>query len=102
MEKHRPHYLLEAIKEAFADGDNLRMSLTSYRSAISLGLNRNDVVTVIQALTVKDFYKSMTSYADHRIWQDVYHARYEDLELYVKFTVDSEGYFLISFKEKGS
>lgn len=42
----------------------------------------------------------MTSQADHRVWQDVYHVPFKDLVLYVKFTTDAQGYLLISFKEK--
>jgi len=30
------------------------------------------VVAVIQGLSHSDFDKSMTSLADHRVWQDVY------------------------------
>jgi motility quorum-sensing regulator/GCU-specific mRNA interferase toxin len=29
-------------------------------------------LTVVRALTIQDFYKSMTTHADHRVWQDVY------------------------------
>ena len=44
----------------------------------------------------------MTSYADHRIWQDVYHVPSAFGALYIKFTagVVSE-FLLLSFKEKG-
>ena len=43
----------------------------------------------------------MTSYAGHRVWQDVYHAEYKDKLIYLKFTVKADGdYLLISFKEK--
>jgi motility quorum-sensing regulator/GCU-specific mRNA interferase toxin len=100
MEKHTSHYSLEDIKQAFAETDSLRMSVTALRDAISLGLTRDDIVAVIQMLTVKQLHKSMTSERDHRVWQDVYYASYQELSLYVKFTVDDEGYFLISFKEK--
>ena len=48
----------------------------------------------------EQFYKSMTSMADHRIWQDVYHVEFGALVLYVKFTTDAEGYLVISLKEK--
>lgn len=49
----------------------------------------------------RHFYKSMTSYADHRIWQDVYHVPSEVGLLYVKFTADAFAEFLLlSFKEK--
>ena len=42
----------------------------------------------------------MTSIADHRVWQDVYRPRVKERELYVKFTLDSQGaLLLISFKE---
>ena len=30
------------------------------------------MLAVVMALTATDFYKSMTTYADHTIWQDVY------------------------------
>ena len=47
------------------------------------------------------FYKSMTSYGDHRVWQDVYHVPSEAGMLYVKFTADVVTEFLLlSFKEK--
>lgn len=42
----------------------------------------------------------MTSYADSRIWQDVYRPKVGKTGLYVKFTLDSmNALFLISFKE---
>ena len=47
------------------------------------------------------FYKSMTSYADSRVWQDVYHVPVEGCEVYLKFTADTVTEFkLLSFKEK--
>ncbi len=47
------------------------------------------------------FYKSMTSYADHRIWQDIYHVPSDLGTLYVKFMADTISEFLLlSFKEK--
>ncbi len=47
------------------------------------------------------FYKSMTSHADHRVWQDVYHIPSAIGVLYVKFTADAVTDFkLLSFKEK--
>jgi motility quorum-sensing regulator/GCU-specific mRNA interferase toxin len=43
----------------------------------------------------------MTSYEDHRIWQDVYHMPSEAGTLYVKFPADAVTEFLLlSFKEK--
>lgn len=49
----------------------------------------------------RHFYKSMTAYADHRSWQDVYHVPSAVGVLYVKFTADLVAEFLLlSFKEK--
>jgi hypothetical protein len=42
----------------------------------------------------------MTTLANSAIWQDVYHAPYRGIVLYVKFTTDAEGYLVISFKER--
>ena len=39
-----------------------------------MGLTSHEMLAVIAALTRRNFYKSMTTYADHRVWQDVYHA----------------------------
>jgi motility quorum-sensing regulator/GCU-specific mRNA interferase toxin len=76
------------------------MTRTAQNAAFSLGLTRQDVVALIQTMTREQFSKSMTSVADHRIWQDVYRVPLGGLVLYVKFTTDAEGYLVISFKEK--
>ena len=39
------------------------------------------------ALTTADFYKSMTTHADHRVWQDVYRPATPVGEVYLKLTV---------------
>ncbi len=33
---------------------------------------------LVMSLTPRHFYKSMTTQADHRIWQDVYRAAHGD------------------------
>ena len=50
------------------------------------------------ALTPKDFYKSMTIHADHRIWQDVYRPATDAGEVYLKLTV-IDHVLILSFKE---
>ena len=76
------------------------MTRTAQSTAFSLGILLADVVNIIQAMSREQFYKPMTSLADHRIWQDVYQVPFESLILYVKFTTDAQGYLVISFKEK--
>ncbi len=76
------------------------MTRTARDSALALGFSLQDVVDAIQAMTRQHFVKSMTTFADSRIWQDVYHVPFGGVVLYVKFMVDDEGKLLISFKEK--
>ncbi len=100
MEKRTPHYDLGSIKKTFSTVAALRMTRTAQNTSFALGILLADVVAIIQGMTRQRFYKSMTSIADHRIWQDVYQVPHGDIVLYVKFTTDAEGYLVISFKEK--
>ncbi len=100
MEKRTPHYALQSIKVTFTSVASLRMTATARNSAFGLGFLGADIVRIIQAMTREHFYKSMTSLADHRVWQDVYHVPLGTTLLYVKFTTDVHGHLVISFKEK--
>jgi motility quorum-sensing regulator / GCU-specific mRNA interferase toxin len=100
MEKLKPHYQLATIKAAFADVSSLNRSFVSKQGADDLDMDDAAVVAVIQGLSHSDFDKSMTSIADHRVWQDVYKPSAGGRTLYVKFTLDAQqALFLISFKE---
>lgn len=101
MEKRKPTYDLEAFKDAFASVDSLNVTGSALRSAAGLGFGRAEIVATIQSMQREHFYKSMTSYVDHRLWQDVYHVPSSVGALYVKFTADAATEFLLlSFKEK--
>jgi motility quorum-sensing regulator/GCU-specific mRNA interferase toxin len=81
--------------------ETLHVTGTALRSAAALGFGRGEIVATIQTMRRSYFYKSMTAYADHRVWQDVYHVPSEVGLLYVKFTADVVTEFLLlSFKEK--
>ena len=100
MEKLRPHYRLATIKAAFAEPSSLNRSFVSKQGADDLHMDDAAVVAVIQGLSSSDFEKSMTSLADHRVWQDVYKPSVGGRTIYVKFTLDAQqALFLISFKE---
>ena len=101
-EKRRPTYDLAAFKAAFNEVGKLNVTGTALRSAASLGFGRTEIVTTIQTMRRDHFFKSMTAFADHRLWQDVYHVPSPVGTLYVKFTADVVTEFLLlSFKEKG-
>jgi motility quorum-sensing regulator / GCU-specific mRNA interferase toxin len=103
MDKRKPTYDLDAFKAAFSSPDRLRATGTALRSAAALGFGRVEIVATIQVMRRAQFYKSMTSYADHRVWQDVYHVPSSAGVLYVKFAADVVSEFLLlSFKEKDS
>ena len=100
-EKRKPTYDLIAFKTAFDDVDKVHVTGTAVRTAAALGFGRAEIVATIQTMLRTHFYKSMTSYGDHRVWQDVYHVPSEVGTLYVKFTADVVTEFLLlSFKEK--
>jgi len=100
MEKRNPSYHLKGIQMAFQTVSDLRLTRTARRTITELGLNLEDTVMIIQSLEKRDFYKSMTTYADHRVWQDVYHANFNGLALYIKFAMDNEGHLIVSFKDR--
>jgi motility quorum-sensing regulator/GCU-specific mRNA interferase toxin len=58
----------------------------------------DSMITVVMTLTMTDFYKSMTTHVDHRIWQDVYRPITPMGEVYLKLTVIDE-VLIVSFKE---
>ena len=96
MEKFNPTYSLEEFKHS-----DFEITRTAIRTAQELGFYEKDIRQIISTMELKHFYKSMTSYANHKIWQDVYHVPCGNLILYVKFTKDVISEFtLLSFKEK--
>jgi hypothetical protein len=71
------------------------------RDASALGMDAAAVAAVIPALQYPaDFDKSATAHNDARQWHDSYKIIVNRRTLYLKFTVDDEGNFLLtSFKE---
>jgi len=101
MEKRRPTYDLDAIKLAIGSVDTLAITTSALRDATALGFDRGGIVAVIHSVERRMFVKSMTTFADHRLWQDVYHVPARGLLLYVKFQADVVSEFTVmSFKEK--
>jgi len=65
-----------------------------------MGLTSAEMLGVIASLSRRNFYKSMTTYADNRVWQDVYHAATPiKKDAYIKITLRDEAP-VIQFKEK--
>jgi len=100
MEKGTPHYRLSVIKELVGAGV-VRTTYAARAGANALGLTFADMVDTILTLESTDFYKSMTTYADHRIWQDVYRPQTIAGSVYLKLTV-IDAVLIVSFKELSS
>ncbi|WP_424252278.1 type II toxin-antitoxin system MqsR family toxin [Collimonas pratensis] len=66
--------------------------------AVGLGLDFDAMLEVVMALSSADFCKSMTSHADHRVWQDVYRPITPFGKIYLKLAVIDE-LLIVSFKE---
>ena len=65
----------------------VRMTASAVAGGEQLGLDRSAIVAIVMALAPKDFYKSMTAHADHRIWQDVYRPTTPVGDVYLKLSV---------------
>ena len=100
MEKRTPHYDLTAVKSAVARLGVAAFTKTAMDGGRTMGLTTSEMLAVMASLSRRNFYKSMTSYADHRIWQDVYHAPTPvRRDAYIKITL-RDGAPVIQFKEK--
>lgn len=99
MEKWTPHCKLPVLKTLVESG-KVRATASAYQRALELGIDDlAGMCAVLTALSESDFYKSMTTHADHRIWQDVYHAKtIGGDEVYLKLTVIDD-VLIVSFKE---
>lgn len=87
MEKRSPHYHLEDVQRVVADPGSRPFTVTALRGGLELGLTEAEMRRTVMGLEREDFYKSMTTHADHRCWQDVYHGKTEGgIDVYVKIT----------------
>lgn len=97
MEKSTPHCKLPVVK-AMIEAGKVRSTMSALTGGAALGFDFAGIVEVVLALTPTDFYKSMTTHADHRVWQDVYRPMTATGEVYLKLTVIDD-VLIVSFKE---
>ena len=101
MEKRKPHYSLKDIQEkVLSDGEDT-FSRTAVENSKAMGLTIEQAIEVVCAMPPSCFYKSMTTHAMSKIWQDVYHPPTPiGKTAYVKATLRDEGSIVIQFKDK--
>ncbi|MDP2811515.1 MAG: type II toxin-antitoxin system MqsR family toxin [Rhodocyclaceae bacterium] len=97
MEKGTPHYRLSAVKTLIEAG-KVRTTQAARVGADALGFDYPGMLNIVLTLDPTDFYKSMTTYTDHTIWQDVYRPNTSAGDIYLKLTVIDD-VLIVSFKE---
>jgi len=97
MEKRKPHFKLSMIKSLVDEG-RVRSTQSARLGAAVLGIDFDGMCKIVKSLNTSDFYKSMTTYADHKVWQDVYRPGTEAGDVYLKLNVIDD-LVIISFKE---
>ena len=99
MEKRRAHYDLGQVKAAVMYRGIDCFTSTALLGLFSMGLSEADGVPIVLGLRRDMLFKSMTTHADSRVWQDVYHAPCPNGKTaYVKVTLQ-DGAVVIQFKE---
>jgi motility quorum-sensing regulator / GCU-specific mRNA interferase toxin len=100
VEKRTPHYDLARVQADVARLGAAAFTKTALDGGRNMGLTTAEMLAVIASLTRRDCYKSMTTYADHRVWQDVYYAATPvRKDAYIKITF-RDAAPVIQFKEK--
>ena len=97
MEKLKPHYSLSVIKTMIEEG-KVRSTLSALTGGARLGLDFTEIVAVVSKLKASDFYKSMTTHTNNKVWQDVYRPKTKAGNIYLKLTVTND-VLIVSFKE---
>ena len=85
MEKRQAHYPLSVV-HALVEKGQVRATGTALSGAATLDLDFDDMLNV------------MTTYNDHRIWQDVYQPSTAAGDVYLKLTVIDD-VLIVSLKE---
>lgn len=100
MEKQKPHYDLKELKKLVKNDKTRLITYLSVQNAHKIGFSKTEIVETILSLDIGVFYKSMTSYGSHTLWQDVYKPSKKGLNLYVKIQKSKDGKcVVIDFKQ---
>ena len=100
MEKRKPHYPLDLVKSLVKEG-SYRVTRSARDTAITdFGMvELTEIAQCVLGMTPDDFYKSMTSIHDARLWHDVYRPMIAGINAYVKVQIVDATTVVISFKQ---
>jgi motility quorum-sensing regulator/GCU-specific mRNA interferase toxin len=98
-EKRKPHHDLSAIQTLVVELGMEAFTKSALDGGLDMGLTDEEMLAVIASLDSSCFYKSMTTYRNHKEWQDVYHAVTPGQRIaYIKIALRDLA-LVISFKE---
>jgi len=97
-----PTYDLHEVQRLVGQGELTRLiSNAAIFGADALLIDRDGIVDVVLSLEPQDFYKTMEAERCPGLWQDVYHRRSGEVELYIKLQIDHRGRaVVIQFKRR--
>lgn len=67
MEERTPHCGPATVRRLVAAG-KVRTTISALAGGAALGFGFEEILGVVAALTPSDFYKSMTTHVDHRVF----------------------------------
>lgn len=95
-------YDLEAFKKLFSNSASRHITQVAHKNAAEIGYVTEEAIEeVVNKLSVKNFYKSMQSHHNKKLWQDVYKLEDEGNSLYIKLQLsfpDKKNAVLIQLK----
>lgn len=100
MEKSKAHYSLARMKTLLKAGRYRITTIARKTSLEDFSMLENEIIDAVLTLDAPDFYKSMTTHHDSKLWQDVYHKVIINRTAYIKLQIYDDDTIIISFKEK--
>jgi len=101
--KSKPSHNLDDVKQRVTVNEAPAFTKSSLDGISDLDMVLSTAIEIIGGLTVRQhFYKSMSTYTNSAVWQDVYYADAPDgTPLYIKFTLHNDRTVtVISFKRR--
>lgn len=100
VEKRKPHFALSTVKRLVKSPATRIITRQAFKDTVALGWEESDIVECVTQLRPQDFYKSMTTYVDSQLWQDVYHPTHHGTPLYVKVQLDATAETIVIISHK--
>ena len=100
MEKKVSHYPLNQIKKLIRENHYFVTRTAISTATRDFSFLIEDILNEVLNLEKSDFYKSMTSYSDNTLWQDVYKKKIKHEKVYIKVQIVDDYSVVISFKNE--